>query len=250
MVQLTKEVVREIINGVEAEEVRYIEYPAGDHGHQPHLHPGYVPGSPEVVHMCKSCWNSLKGGNLPQFCVNNGLNFGALPPELMGLNAVELRMIAMYTATTAILQLVGGQQARIGGIAFLERDISGLLPSPQMPRSIRDSAMLLVRVGHYQDATQHYTYSVREDKVLKALEWLIANHQCYKERYGKMGVCKTTLKEWTTAKNAVLVIASERENAAAKVELRKQMGYTVLLSVSNVMLLHFVSDVTLQWYLV
>ena len=67
--------------------------------------------------ICKTCDRTLKQGLLPVQAKANGLQLSAVPPELSGLNALELRLISLRVPFMEMVALPFGKQRCIRGPA-------------------------------------------------------------------------------------------------------------------------------------
>ena len=68
-------------------------------------------------YMCKTCDRTLKRGTLPLQAKANGLQLCEVPPELSGLNALELRLICLRVPFMTMVALPSGKQRSIHGPA-------------------------------------------------------------------------------------------------------------------------------------
>ena len=67
--------------------------------------------------ICKTCDRILKHGLLPVQAKANGLQLSAVPPELSGLNALELTLICLRVPFMKMVALPSGKQRCIHGPA-------------------------------------------------------------------------------------------------------------------------------------
>ena len=67
--------------------------------------------------MCKTCDRTLKSGTLPLHSKANRLQLYEVPPELSGLNALELSLICLQVPFMTMVALPSGKQRSIHGPA-------------------------------------------------------------------------------------------------------------------------------------
>ena len=127
--------------------------------------------------MCKTCDRFLMRGSLPLQAKANGLQLSEVPPELCGLNALELRLISLRVPFMKMVALPSGKQRSIHGPAVnvpskvdVICDVLPRYPSQLIPLKLK-------RKIAYRS---HYMYDyVRPQKVLGALRYLKAKNPLY-----------------------------------------------------------------------
>ena len=67
--------------------------------------------------ICKTCDRALMRGSMPLQAKPNGLQLREVPPELSGLNALELRLICLRVPFMKMVALPSGKQRSIHGPA-------------------------------------------------------------------------------------------------------------------------------------
>ena len=67
--------------------------------------------------ICKTCDRALMRGSMPLQAKANGLQLREVPPELSGLNALELRLICLRVPFMKMVALPSGKQRSIHGPA-------------------------------------------------------------------------------------------------------------------------------------
>ena len=67
--------------------------------------------------ICKTCDRALAKGSMPLQAKANGLQLPEVPPELSGLNALELRLISLRVPFMKMVALPSGKQRSIHGPA-------------------------------------------------------------------------------------------------------------------------------------
>ena len=130
-------------------------------------------------YMCKTCDRALARGSMPVQARANGLQLSEIPPELSGLNALELRLISLRVPFVKMVALPTGKQRSIHGPAVNVPSkvdtICNVLP--RLPSQSELVPMKLKRKVAYKG---HYMYDyIRPQKVLDALRYLKANNPLY-----------------------------------------------------------------------
>ena len=67
--------------------------------------------------ICKTCDRALRRGCMPVQAKANGLQLSNVPPELSGLNPLELRLICLRLPFMKMVALPSGKQRSIHGPA-------------------------------------------------------------------------------------------------------------------------------------
>ena len=106
----------------------------------------------------------------------NGLQLSEIPPELSGLNALELRLISLRVPFMKMVALPSGKQRLIHGPAVNVPSkidtICDVLPS--------QSELVLLKLKRKVAYKGHYMYDyIRPQKILDALRYLKANNPLY-----------------------------------------------------------------------
>ena len=80
--------------------------------------PSLVYTSAQVkVWMCKTCYYTLKRGNMPAKAKPNNLVLETVPPELQELNPMEIRLLSLRIPFMKMVALPCGKQKAIHGPA-------------------------------------------------------------------------------------------------------------------------------------
>ena len=69
----------------------------------------------------KTCDRALMRGSMPLQAKANGLQLREVPPELSGLNALELRLICLRVPFMKMVALPSGKQRSIHGPAVIQK---------------------------------------------------------------------------------------------------------------------------------
>ena len=129
--------------------------------------------------VCRTCDRTLKRGNMPLQAKANGLQLCPVPPELSGLNALELRLICLRVPFMKMVALPTGKQRSIHGPAVNVPSkvdtICEVLPG--LPSQTEMVPLKLKRKVAYRG---HYMYDyVTTQKPLDALRFLKTNNPLY-----------------------------------------------------------------------
>ena len=154
----------------------------------------YTKGSPEMLHsvfsvmyvcpdgsqwICHSCDRTLKRGTLPVQAKANGFHLDPIPPELDGLNELEIRLISLRIPFMKMVALPSGRQQSIHGPAVnVPSNVDNVCEVlPRLPSQTELIPLKLKRRLCYKG---HYMYNyVRPNVVLTALRWLKSNNPLY-----------------------------------------------------------------------
>ena len=129
--------------------------------------------------VCKTCDRMLKCGNMPLQAKSNGLQ---LPPELSGLNALELRLICLRVPFMKMVALPTGKQRSIHGPAVnVPSKVDTICEVlPRLPSQTEMVPLKLKRKVAYLGHYMHYMYDfVTPQKLLDALRFLEAQNPLY-----------------------------------------------------------------------
>ena len=154
----------------------------------------YTKGSPEMLDsvfsvmyvcpdgsqwICHSCDRTLKRGTLPVQAKANGFQLDPIPPELDGLNELEIRLISLRIPFMKMVALPSGRQQSIHGPAVnVPSNVDSVCEVlPRLPSQTELIPLKLKRRLCYKG---HYMYNyVRPNVVLTALRWLKVNNPLY-----------------------------------------------------------------------
>ena len=129
--------------------------------------------------ICKTCDRALARGSMPLQAIANGLRLPEIPPELSGLNALELRLISLRLPFMKMVALPSGKQRSIHG------------PAVNVPSKVDTICDVLARMPFQSELVPlklkrkvaykgHYMYDyIRPQKLLDALRFLKANNPLY-----------------------------------------------------------------------
>ena len=111
------------------------------------------------------------------FSAENNMHPCEVPPELQDLTQTEQMLISPIMPMMTIYRLPHGQLGYSGHVISLPHDVSSFVKS--LPRQPSEMNILIVR-KHYSDG-RHKDFRVRKQKILAALQWLIANNPYFKD---------------------------------------------------------------------
>ena len=129
--------------------------------------------------ICHSCDRTLKRGTLPVQAKANGFQLDMIPPELDGLNELEIRLISLRIPFMKMVALPSGRQQSIHGPAVnVPSNVDNVCEVlPHLPSQTELIPLKLKRRLCYKG---HYMYNyVRPAVVLTALRWLKSNNPLY-----------------------------------------------------------------------
>ena len=129
--------------------------------------------------ICHSCDRTLKRGTLPVQAKANGFQLDLIPPELDGLNELEIRLISLRIPFMKMVALPSGRQQSIHGPAVnVPSNVDNVCEVlPRLPSQTELIPLKLKRRLCYKG---HYMYNyVRPAVVLTALRWLKSNNPLY-----------------------------------------------------------------------
>ncbi|KAK3922133.1 ER membrane protein complex subunit 10 [Frankliniella fusca] len=103
---------------------------------------------------------------------------GEVPPELEDLSFIEEQLISLIYPVLSVFKLKGLQFGFSGNVINFSQDVSGF--ARKLPHKVEElpSVMLL---KYENDKTNTKYFSVRADKVVKALQWLKVNNKFYSD---------------------------------------------------------------------
>ena len=120
--------------------------------------------------ICKTCDRALARGSMPLQAKANGLRLPEIPPELSGLNALELRLISLRLPFMKMVALPSGKQRSIHGPAVnVPSKVDTICDVlPRLPSQCELVPMKLKCKVAYKG---HYMYDyIRPQKLLDALK--------------------------------------------------------------------------------
>ena len=129
--------------------------------------------------ICKTCDRALARGSMPLQAKANGLQLPEIPPELSGLNALELRLISLRVPFMKMVALPSGKQRSIHGPAVnVPSKVDTICDV--LPRLPSQSELVPLKLKRKVAYKGHYMYDyIRPQKLLDALRYLKANNPLY-----------------------------------------------------------------------
>ncbi|KAK3926025.1 52 kDa repressor of the inhibitor of the protein kinase [Frankliniella fusca] len=110
------------------------------------------------------------------FQASNNMDPGEVPSELKDLSFIEEQLISLIHPVSSVFKLKGLQFGYSGNVINFSQDVSSF--AKKLPHKVEElPSVLLLK---YQDEKTNAKYfSVRADKVVKALQWLKVNNKFY-----------------------------------------------------------------------
>ena len=143
------------------------------------LEPFIYTSTDDRIWICVTCDRALKRGKMPRQAKANNLELDTVPPQLAGLNDVEVRLLSQRIPFMKIVALPRGKQKGIHGPAVNVPTRLDTLCSllPRLPQECEIIPMKLKRRLCYQG---HYMYdSIHPQNMINALNWLIKHNKHY-----------------------------------------------------------------------
>ena len=125
-----------------------------------------------VLGMCRRCYSDKN--EVKKFSAANNMDPGDVPEELKGLTEIEEMLIAQTFPIGSVYYLRGGQYAYSGNVINFPQDIGEFVSHLSRHPSTLDT--LVVRHHSAERSTSFRDFTVRHDKVRKALCWLKENN--------------------------------------------------------------------------
>ena len=135
--------------------------------------------------MCTRCRTYLKKGKIPSLSVVNNMHVAPVPTELSCLNITEKRLICRVQAFMKLTVLPHGQRAMQGQAINFPVNTSELCSA--LPRPVDRAGIILIAPpqGGSSDSTEvqrpSQYYAVRRPYVFRAIRWLKAHNQLYRD---------------------------------------------------------------------
>ena len=140
-----------------------------------------LPEGEESVWVCTHCRTSLKKGKIPSFSIVNNMHVASVPTELSCLNITEKRLICRVQAFMKLIVLLHGQRAMQGQAINIPVNTSELCSALDRAGII----LIALPQGSSSDSTelQRHSryYAVRKPYVFRAIRWLKAHNQLYRD---------------------------------------------------------------------
>ena len=128
-----------------------------------------------VLGMCRCCYGDKN--EIKKFSRANNMDPGDVPEELKNLTEIEEMLIAQTFPIISVYYLRGGQYAYSGNVINFPQDIGEFVS--RLPRHPSTLDTLIVRRSSAESSTSFRDFTVRRDKIRKALCWLKRNNRYY-----------------------------------------------------------------------
>ena len=124
-----------------------------------------------ACHRCNRDKNLVK-----KFSASNNMDPGDVPEDLQGLTEIEQMLISRIFPVISVYCLRGGQYAYRGNVINFPQDVSEFVTRlPRIPSSLD---VLIVR-RNSANGVAFRDFTVRRNKVIRALYWLKENNRYY-----------------------------------------------------------------------
>lgn len=141
----------------------------------------------KTINCCSSCLHLLNKGELPATSIRNDLQVGKTPTLLLGLTLPERMIIALYRTNMCVVtfKLIAGVGTAQGGVKgntiIFPQDVSVATKLPMDPDRYPEFLKVLMIGSKAPSKELLWKYlTVRRKRVVDALQWLIKNHDGYK----------------------------------------------------------------------
>ena len=125
--------------------------------------------------LCRRCAQEQFIPNVPfQWSEQNNMLPGPIPLELRDLTRIEMAAISAYRVVMTIIRLKGGGTKTKGHAITFGQDIPSL--ADKLPRLPSDIAIIYLKSPH-----RDMELRARKNKILRAIQWLMAHNQYYRE---------------------------------------------------------------------
>lgn len=166
--------------------------------------------------VCKRCCRSDDKGSctdgnvmLPTWENDDGILQYHIPDELSGLTIAEILIIQRVSPLVPLVHIRNGTLGIKGHVCSFVQDINDIATKlPRLPKDV--TAVKVVRSYKGNDGIDAIkTYTIRREKVMRALYWLVRYHRDYKDAYesGELTLDETNLSWMKGAQEAELPTA-------------------------------------------
>lgn len=133
----------------------------------------------DIEWICVTCSRNLKPKKIPSCSVKNGFFFPEKPPHL-DISEMEERLISPRIPFMQIMEKPrGGQKSLRGNVVNVPIDVSKTVRC--LPRMFAESETIQVKLKRKLSFKHHVLHeTVRPNKCLNALKWLIDNSQLFR----------------------------------------------------------------------
>jgi hypothetical protein len=139
--------------------------------------------------LCKDCHLAFSKAQIPKFCAANKMWIGDVPDELKDLTIVEEKLIAIYRHNSCIIKLQSpfhssstSQSALRGNAITFPQNVPNIASSLPLAMSTLCDTIKIIFIGSHMPprSQSRKILTVRKQKVLRALQWLIQNNILYR----------------------------------------------------------------------
>ena len=145
--------------------------------------------------ICETCCRYIKGNKLPPLSKANKTVF-PVKPSVLHLTNLEERLVAPRIPFMQLRELPRGGQISIhGNVVNIPTNVNTTVSV--LPRKQDDTATIALKLKRKLEYKHHYDYeTVRPNKIIDAVNWLVANSDLYKQE--GININKT----WTWSESA------------------------------------------------
>ena len=132
--------------------------------------------------ICNTCRVSICNGKIPCISLANNLWIGKVPEDLSSLKNVEKMLISRVRHTCAYVKVASGMQKMKANIIAFESPVPKIYSILPAPRNDLDDVLAILFTGPKKPTPEDFAWTpflVRQNAVIKALEWLKLNHADY-----------------------------------------------------------------------
>ena len=134
---------------------------------------------------CKDCKNAIDNEySIPEYAIANKYYFGTPPDVIASLNDVELALLTPLKSYGFVFTYSGGAQRNLKGVLtyFRVREMSIAKSVLQLDVLGLNEHIVVLYTGNFtkeQKEKAKKRCTIRVDKVLRALEWLVQKNRCW-----------------------------------------------------------------------
>jgi len=132
--------------------------------------------------ICDQCHKAIRENKIPRLALAQNLWIGTVPEELKCLRFVEKILIARVRHTCSFVKVASGMRKMKANVVAFESPIPKIYEILPPPREDLDDVLAILFTGPCKPSEADLTripFLVRRNRVMRALQWLKANHCDY-----------------------------------------------------------------------
>jgi len=132
--------------------------------------------------ICDQCRKAIRQNKIPRLALANNLWIGNVPDELKCLRFVEKILIARVRHTCSFVKVASGMRKMKANVVAFESPIAKIYDILPPPREDLDDVLAILFTGPSKPSDadlKRMPFLVRRNHVMRALQWLKANHCDY-----------------------------------------------------------------------